>query len=261
MNEYHHSGGDEVKKKTNKLKYMAGAFLAGALLFTGILFAAANPEGTLATIKHTMSKISYYVNGKDNSTTDGPFAQQGTAASDSETPTGSSDAPARMVSDPVNQPVFWDQAFRKESLGHLEVQLYNAAGESAGSAILEQINDGVKVKIIASGLTPGKHGFHVHENTIKDRDFKSAGGHFNPTDKHHGLKHPQGSHVGDMPNLVVGADGTVEAETIIQHGTLKKNQPNSVLGRSLIIHAGEDDGVTDPSGNSGDRVAGGNIPE
>lgn len=250
-----------MKKKTNKLKYMAGAFLAGALLFTGILFAAANPEGTLAAIKHTMSKISYYVNGKDNSTTDGPFAQQGTAASDSETPTGSSDVPARMVSDPVNQAVFWDQDFRKESLGHLEVQLYNTAEESVGSAILEQINDGVKVKITVSGLTPGKHGFHVHENTIKDRDLKSAGGHFNPTDKHHGLKHPQGSHVGDMPNLVVGADGTVEAEMIIQHGTLEKNQPNSVLGRSLIIHAGEDDEVTDPSGNSGDRVAGGNIPE
>ena len=66
-----------MKKKTNKLKYMAGAFLAGALLFTGILFGAGNPEGTLGAIKHTMSKISYYVNGKDNSTADGPFAQQG----------------------------------------------------------------------------------------------------------------------------------------------------------------------------------------
>ncbi|MEJ9221214.1 superoxide dismutase family protein [Paenibacillus glucanolyticus] len=250
-----------MKKKTNKLKYMAGAFVAGALLFTGILFAAANPEGTLDAMKHSMSKISHYVNGKDNFTADGPFAKQGTAASDSKFPTGSSDVPARMVSDPVNQPVFWDQDFREETLGHIVVKLYNAAGESVGSATLEQINDGVKVKITASGLTPGKHGFHVHENTIKDRDFKSAGGHFNPTDKHHGLKHPQGSHVGDMPNLVVGADGTVEAEMIIQHGTLGKNQPNSVLGRSLIIHAGEDDEVTDPSGNSGDRVAGGNIPE
>ncbi|WP_098742136.1 superoxide dismutase family protein [Paenibacillus sp. EZ-K15] len=250
-----------MKKKTNKLKYMAGAFVAGALLFTGILFAAANPEGTLDAIKHTMSKISHYVNGKDDSTTDGPFAKQGTANSDSKIPTGSSDVPARMVSDPVNQPVYWGQASRKESLGHPVVKLYNAAGESVGSATLEQINDGVRVKITASSLIPGKHGFHVHENAIQDGDFKSAGGHFNPTDKHHGLKHPQGSHVGDMPNLVVGADGTVEAEMIIQHGTLEKNQPNSVLGRSLIIHAGEDDEVTDPSGNSGDRVAGGNIPE
>ncbi|GIO98410.1 hypothetical protein J14TS5_34960 [Paenibacillus lautus] len=250
-----------MKKKTNKLKYMAGAFMAGALLFTGILFAAANPEGTLDAIKHTMSKISHYVNGKDDSTTDGPFAKQGTAASDSKIPTGSSDVPARMVSDPVNQPVYWGQASRKESLGHPVVKLYNAAGESVGSATLEQINDGVRVKITASGLTPGKHGFHVHEHAIQGGDFKSAGGHFNPTDKHHGLKHPQGSHVGDMPNLVVGAESTAEAEMIIQHGTLEKGQPNSVLGRSLIIHAGEDDGVTDPSGNSGDRVAGGNIPE
>lgn len=69
------------------------------------------------------------------------------------------------------------------------------------------------------------------------------------------------SHVGDMPNLVAGTDGTVEAEFIIQHGTLEKDRPNSVLGRSLIIHAGEDDEVTDPAGNFGDRVAGGNIPE
>ncbi|MGE7057448.1 superoxide dismutase family protein, partial [Paenibacillus glucanolyticus] len=104
-----------MKKKTNKLKYMAGAFVAGAMLFTGILFAAANPEGTLDAMKHSMSKISHYVNGKDNFTADGPFAKQGTAASDSKFPTGSSDVPARMVSDPVNQPVFWDQTFREET--------------------------------------------------------------------------------------------------------------------------------------------------
>lgn len=249
-----------MKKKINKLKYMAGAFLAGALLIIGIL-TAANPEGTVSAIKHTTSKISDYVNGEDDSTADDPYANQGTATSDPEIPTGSNDVSARMVSDPVNQPVYWDEASRKESLGHSVVKLYNAAGEPIGSATLEQVNDGVKVKITASGLTPGKHGFHVHENPIQDGDFKSAGAHFNPTHKHHGLENPQGSHVGDMPNLVVGADNTVEAETIIQHGTLEKGQPNSVLGRSLIIHAGEDDNVTDPAGNSGERVAGGNIPE
>lgn len=247
-----------MKKKTNKLKYMAGAFLAGALLIIGIL-TAANPEGTLSAIKHTTSKISDYVNSKNNSTADGPLAKQGTATSDM--PANSNDVSARMVSDPVNQPVYWDEGSRKESPGHPVVKLYNAAGEPVGFATLEQIDDGVRVKITASGLTPGKHGFHVHENPIQDGDFKSAGAHFNPTHKHHGLENPQGSHVGDMPNLVVGADGTVEAETIIQHGTLEKGQPNSVLGRSLIIHAGEDDNVTDPAGNSGDRVAGGNIPE
>ncbi|MEK3782454.1 superoxide dismutase family protein [Paenibacillus sp. FSL R5-0810] len=249
-----------MKKKTNKLKYMAGAFLAGALLLIGILIAA-NPEGTLSAIKHTTSKISDYVNGKDNSTADGPLAKQGTATSDPNMPAGRNGVSARMDSEPVNQPVYWSEASRKESMGHPVVKLYNAAGEPIGSATLEQIHDGVKVKITASGLTPGKHGFHVHENAIQGTDFKSAGAHFNPTHKHHGLENPQGSHVGDMPNLVVGADGTVEAETIIQHGTLEKGQPNSVLGRSLIIHAGEDDNVTDPAGNSGDRVAGGNIPE
>ncbi|MCT1398506.1 superoxide dismutase family protein [Paenibacillus sp. p3-SID867] len=250
-----------MKKKIYTLKHMAGAFLAGAMLFSGFSLAAANPEGAVDAIKHTMSKISYYVNGKDQSTPAGQFMNQGTAAPDSIIHNGTTYVPVRMVSDLVGQPVYWEQASRTISLGLPVVKLYNAAGEPVGSATLEQIKDGVKVKITASGLTPGKHGFHVHENAIQGTDFKSAGGHFNPTDKHHGLEHPQGSHVGDMPNLVVGADGNVEAELTIQHGTLDKNQPNSVLGRSLIIHAGEDDNVTDPAGNSGDRVAGGNIPE
>lgn len=254
-------GGDEVKKKTYKLKHLAGAFLAGAMMFSGFSFAAANPEGTLDAIKYTTSKISYYVNGKDHSTADGQYMNQGTAAPDSIIHNGTTYVPVRMVSDLVGQPVYWEQASRTVSLGFPVVKLYNAAGEPAGFATLEQVDDGVKVKITASGLASGKHGFHVHENTIQGGDFKSAGGHFNPTDKHHGLAQPEGSHVGDMPNLVVGADGTMEAEMLIQHGTLEKDKPNSVLGRSLIIHAGEDDGVTDPAGNSGDRVAGGNIPE
>lgn len=250
-----------MKKKTYKLKHMAGAFLAGAMLFSGFSLAAANPEVTLSAIKHTTTKISYYVNGKDHSTPTGQFSNQGTMAPDSIIHNGTTYVPVRMVSELVGQPVYWEQASRTISPGHPVVKLYNAAGEPVGFATLEQIDDGVRVKITASGLTPGKHGFHVHENAIQGTDFKSAGAHFNPTHKHHGLENPQGSHVGDMPNLVVGADGTVEAETIIQHGTLEKGQPNSVLGRSLIIHAGEDDNVTDPAGNSGDRVAGGNIPE
>lgn len=250
-----------MKKKTYKLKHMAGAFLAGAMLFSGFSLAAANPEGTVDTIKLATAKISYFVNGQDHSAAGGQYMNQGTAAPDSIIHNGTTYVPVRMVSDLVGQPVYWEQASQTISLGHPVVKLFNAAGESVGTATLEQVRDGVKVKISASGLTPGKHGFHVHESAIQGMDFGTAGGHFNPTHKHHGLEHPQGSHVGDMPNLVAKADGTVEAETIIQHGTLEKGQPNSVLGRSLIIHAGEDDNVTDPSGNSGDRVVGGNIPE
>ncbi|MFC7679646.1 superoxide dismutase family protein [Paenibacillus sp. GCM10028914] len=167
----------------------------------------------------------------------------------------------RNVAKKPDQPVSLDVGSNSESMGTLSVKLLNASGEPAGLAIVEQAVDGVSVKISVSGLTPGKHGFHVHENAIQSLDFKTAGGHFNPTDKHHGLENPQGSHVGDMPNLMVKQDGTAEAELMIQHATLEKDKSNSIRGRSLIIHAGEDDNKSDPAGNSGDRVIGGNIPK
>lgn len=251
-----------MKKRTYKIVQKAGVFLGGILLSIGIVFAVVNPTGTFEAIRHTATTLTGYGNSNDHSTAEGSHAvDQGKAALDSTIHNAVNNDAVRMVSNPVDQPVYGDQDSKQESAELPVVKLYNAAGKPVGSATLEQINDGVKVKIAVSGLTPGKHGFHVHENAIQNGDFKSAGAHFNPTHKHHGLKNPQGSHVGDMPNLVVGADGTGEGEFIIQHGTLEKNQPNSVLGRSLIIHAGEDDEVTDPAGNSGDRVAGGNIPE
>lgn len=167
----------------------------------------------------------------------------------------------RKVTSKTDKPVSLNVESNSDSIEKLSVKLLNATGEPAGLAIFEQAVDGVRVKISATGLTPGKHGFHVHENAIQSLDLKSAGGHFNPTDKHHGLENPQGSHVGDMPNLVVKQDGATEAEFLIQHATLEKDKLNSIRGRSLIIHAGEDDNKSDPAGNSGDRVVGGNIPE
>ncbi|KOR87816.1 superoxide dismutase family protein [Paenibacillus solani] len=251
-----------MKKRTYKLVQKAGVFLGGILLTIGIVFAAVNPTGTFEAIRHTATTLTGYVNSNDHSTAEGSHAaDQGKAALDSTIHNAVNNDAVRMVSNPVDQPVYGEQVTELEVSELPVVKLNNAAGEPVGTATLKQVNDGVKVTISVSGLTPGKHGFHVHENAIQNGDFKSAGAHFNPTHKHHGLKNPQGSHVGDMPNLVVGADGTGEGEFIIQHGTLEKNQPNSVLGRSLIIHVGEDDEVTDPAGNSGDRVAGGNIPE
>jgi Cu-Zn family superoxide dismutase len=109
-------------------------------------------------------------------------------------------------------------------------------------------------------LTPGKHGIHIHENAFAGSDFKTAQGHFNPEGKKHGLLNPEGHHLGDLPNLVVSEDGSAEATILVEHATLEPGDPDSLLGRSIIIHAGEDDEMTDPSGNSGDRVAGANIP-
>ena len=91
-------------------------------------------------------------------------------------------------------------------------------------------------------------------------DFKTAGRHFNPTNKKHGDHNPDGLILG-LSNLVVNESGKVDQTIILRDVSLEKGKSNSVLGKSLIIHAKEDDGATDPSGNSGDRVAGGNIPK
>ncbi|MGV2806850.1 superoxide dismutase family protein, partial [Clostridium perfringens] len=114
-----------MKKKTYKLKHMAGAFFAGAMLFSGFSLAAANPEGAVDAIKHATSKISYYVNGKDHSTPAGQFMNQGTAAPDSIIHNSTTYVPVRMVSDLVGQPVYWEQASRTISLGLPVVNLYN----------------------------------------------------------------------------------------------------------------------------------------
>jgi Cu/Zn superoxide dismutase len=139
------------------------------------------------------------------------------------------------------------------------IQLTNARGEPMGNIILQKESNGVKISIQAFNLTPGEHGFHIHSQAITDYDFKTAGGHFNPDGKKHGLNSSEGHHLGDLPNLEVGADGKVSAVFHITGITLEKDVVNSIARKSFIIHAGPDDYVSDPAGNSGDRVAGGNI--
>jgi len=123
-------------------------------------------------------------------------------------------------------------------------QIKNAAGETVAQA--------------TSKLPPGTHGFHVHAvGKCEGPDFKSAGGHFNPAGKQHGLENPAGPHAGDMPNLVVGADGTGTA-TVKLTGVSLDGGPDSLFhegGTSLVVHAGPDDMKTDPAGNSGARIA------
>jgi Cu-Zn family superoxide dismutase len=139
------------------------------------------------------------------------------------------------------------------------VSLVNTKGAKVGSAILTQHYDGVVIYVKATGLTPGRHGFHIHEQgECAAPNFKSAGSHFNPFGKEHGYDAPEGHHAGDLPNLVVAEDGTVKAEIFAPHVTLQQGKPNSLLkpgGTALVIHAGADDYATDPAGNAGDRVA------
>lgn len=139
------------------------------------------------------------------------------------------------------------------------VDLKDSKGQTAGTAELEETEVGVSVHVKAEGLPEGSHGFHFHETGVCEApDFKSAGDHFNPDDKKHGLETEDGPHAGDMPNLEVGKDGTVDDEFTAKNVTLEKGQPNSLFqdsGTALVIHAGEDDGETQPSGDSGDRIA------
>ncbi len=135
--------------------------------------------------------------------------------------------------------------------------LYDSTGARAGLASFTDTNGTVQLGISVSGLTPGQHGMHVHETgTCTPPTFESAGAHFNPGSKQHGTRNPAGPHAGDLPNLIVEADGS--ADTIYTVGSaLLTPGPASMLGteqRAFVIHADPDDERTDPSGNSGDRV-------
>ena len=137
-------------------------------------------------------------------------------------------------------------------------EFLNAEGQVIGTAKLEEVEGGVKISVEVSGLTPGLHGIHIHDvGKCEIPDFKSAGPHFNPDGKKHGHMNPEGAHAGDLPNLVVGADGKGSAEIVVKGVTLKRGG-NSLFhsgGTSIVIHAQPDDEKTDPSGNSGDRIA------
>lgn len=139
------------------------------------------------------------------------------------------------------------------------ITVINSNGIKIGKAVLSQQADTVRLRIEAQMLPPGTHGIHFHETGRCDApDFTTAGSHFNPTSKEHGFHNPKGFHSGDLLNIEVGSDGKVMTELESKTVTLKIGQPNSLLqknGTSLIIHEKADDYVTDPSGNSGKRIA------
>lgn len=138
------------------------------------------------------------------------------------------------------------------------VNLKNVQGENIGTAVLSPAAQGVEIKLDVRNLLPGEHAIHVHQVPKCDPpDFKSAGGHFNPDGKHHGLQNPDGPHAGDIPNFTVGADGTAQMMVIAPNVTLGTDSRSvfSNGGTALVIHAKADDGKTDPAGNAGDRIA------
>jgi superoxide dismutase, Cu-Zn family len=138
------------------------------------------------------------------------------------------------------------------------VILKDTKGEVVGQAMLSVGEPGVIVYLNVKGLKPGLHGIHFHEKGVcKAPDFKSAGDHFNPYNREHGFKNPKGPHAGDMKNVFADQNGNVQTSYIDTLVTLKKGKKNSLLdsdGAALVIHADEDDQMTNPAGNSGDRI-------
>jgi Cu-Zn family superoxide dismutase len=136
--------------------------------------------------------------------------------------------------------------------------LKNADGATVGSADLIQVSDGVLLKVALKGIPAGPHAFHVHAVGKCEPPFTSAGGHFNPDSKKHGMMASDGHHAGDMPNLMVPSSGELSLEVVNTAITLDKGKPNSVFkpeGTALVVHAAPDDYKTDPTGDAGGRIA------
>lgn len=138
-----------------------------------------------------------------------------------------------------------------------EATLLSAAGEPRGAVTVTETAGGLRYSIAATGLPAGPHGAHVHMIGRCDApDFTTAGGHWNPTNREHGRENPQGQHAGDLPNLIIGTDG---------RGSLEITTPGTLAGSgaalldadsaAFVIHASADDLRSDPSGNSGARIA------
>lgn len=146
--------------------------------------------------------------------------------------------------------------------GVATAELKNAEGKVVGLAQLAQVADGVQVTAQFNGLPPGEHGIHIHETgKCEPPVFTTAGGHFNPTKKKHGLKNPEGAHAGDLPNLKVASDCTGSIHDVARGATLDSG-PTSLTdadGSALVVHAKADDDMSDPAGNPGDRIACGAI--
>ena len=136
--------------------------------------------------------------------------------------------------------------------------LRDANNSTVGLATFnEDIFGLVHIQVLVSGLTPGLHGIHIHDSAnCTEPSFTSAGGHYNPLGKEHGLANPKGPHAGDLPNLVVGYDNTGYMAVTTNLVTLSPGQTTLFTGNgtSLVIHSGPDDQITNPAGNSGERI-------
>jgi Cu-Zn family superoxide dismutase len=137
----------------------------------------------------------------------------------------------------------------------VKASLQDAKGQPVGEATFEQTPHGVLIKGAFSNLPPGSHAIHIHEaGKCEGPEFKTAGGHFNPNKKAHGMMAAGGKHEGDLPNLFVGQDGKVQFEIFAHQGLTVKSLQDAD-GSSVVVHAKADDHKTDPAGDAGGRIA------